>query len=246
MIAIDIKHLSMRFNMPTEKITSIKEYFIKYLKDEIRHENFTALQDINIEIEKGDSVAIVGANGSGKSTLLKIVSGIYPPSEGTICVNGSIAPMIELGAGFDMELTARENIYLNGTVLGRNNKSINQYFDELVKFSELEEFINIPIKNFSSGMLARLAFSSATALKSDILICDEILGVGDIKFQEKCFNKIQNMISDETTFLFVSHSVEKVCQMCKKAIFLEKGKLIMYGEAEKVCEYYKERLYANG
>lgn len=243
MNAIEVKDLTIRFNLASEQVTSIKEYMIRLAKRQLTFNEFFALKDVTFDVPKGDSVGIVGANGSGKSTLLKAISGIYPPYKGTVNVNGSISPLIELGAGFDGQLTARENIFLNGALFGHNHKYMESKFDEIVDFAELWEFIDVPVRNYSSGMGARLGFAIATIVKPDILICDEILSVGDMKFQEKCEQKMAELMDGGTTLLFVSHSIEQVRKVCKHAIYLEKGQLQAQGEVNEVCDFYVNKLY---
>lgn len=240
MHAIEVKNMTMRFNLASEKTESLKEYVVKAFKRQLNFEEFTALDDINLTIQQGDSVGIVGANGSGKSTLLKCIAGIYTPSEGSVKVNGSIAPMIELGAGFDPDLTARENVMLNGAVMGFERQFVEEKYQEIVDFSELHKFMDVPVKNFSSGMAARLGFAIATLVKPDILIVDEVLGVGDASFQEKCENKMQELRSSGTTMLFVSHSLPQVQKVCGKAIWLKQGKLMVVGDCDHVANEYKE------
>lgn len=236
--AIDINHATVRFNMATECIFSIKEYFVKLVKGQLMFQEFFALQDVSLQVEKGDSWGFVGANGAGKSTLLKLICGILKPYKGTVQVNGSIAPLIELGAGFDSEMTARENIFLNGAILGHTKKFMMEHFDDIVEFAELKDFLDVPIKNFSSGMSARLGFSIATMVQPEILVVDEILAVGDYAFQQKCHERMENMLGGGTTLLFVSHSVEQVKELCKHALWLEKGRVVMMGEAGEVCDAY--------
>ena len=193
---IKVDHVSMKFNLSSEKVDNFKEYLIKRIKNNLKYDEFWALTDVDFEVKRGESVALIGLNGCGKSTMLKVIAGVLKPTKGSVSVGGTIAPMIELGAGFDMDLTARENVYLNGAILGYNRAQMNEYYDDLVEFSELEEFMDVPIKNFSSGMLARLAFSIATIGKPDILIVDEVLSVGDFRFQEKCEKRIQGMMKE--------------------------------------------------
>lgn len=239
-IAIDVKNLTMKFNLASEKTESFKEYVVKMLKRQLFYQEFKALDNVSFNVKNGDSVGLLGANGSGKSTLLKCISGIYPPSSGTVHVSGSIAPLIELGAGFDPDLTARENVYLNGAVMGFEKEFILEKYDDIVEFSELHKFMDVPVKNFSSGMAARLGFSIATLVKPDILIVDEVLSVGDAAFQEKSARKMEELRSDGTTMLFVSHSLPQVEQLCKKALWLKNGKLVMDGDAKDVCREYEE------
>ena len=236
---IQVENVTMRFNMPKERLDSIKEFFVKFVKRQLHYEEFTALNDVSLSIQPGEVVGIVGLNGSGKSTLLKIISGILNPTEGKARVNGSISPLIELGAGFDFDLTPRENIFLNGSVLGFNHAFIREKYDEILAFSELEAFENVAIKNFSSGMIARLGFSIATLVKPDILIVDEILSVGDFRFQEKCEKRIAEMMAGGTTVLIVSHSIDQIERLCSRVVWLEKGKVRMDGDTATVCEAYK-------
>lgn len=235
---IKVDNVSMMFNLSSEKIDSIKEYLIKMFKRQIHFQEFWALNNVSFELEKGDSLGIIGLNGSGKSTLLKIISGILKPTKGSVKTIGSIAPLIELGAGFDSNLSARENIYLNGAILGYSREYMNSKFDEIIKFAELEDFVDTAIKNFSSGMVARLGFAIATMNIPDILIIDEILAVGDYKFQQKSFQRMQEMINSGATVVFVSHSVEQVKQICKKALWLEHGNVVKFGPAEEICTEY--------
>lgn len=238
-IAVDVQNVTMKFNMPKEKINSIKEYFVKWAKHQIRYEEFVALEDVSLQVKKGEVVGIVGLNGSGKSTLLKLVSGILKPTSGTVRTNGAISPLIELGAGFDFELTARENVSLNGSVLGFDKKFISSKYKEIIEFAELDGFQDIAIKNFSSGMIARLGFAIATLVKPEILIVDEILSVGDFLFQQKCEKRISNMMADGTTVLIVSHSIEQIERLCEKVAWLEHGRLKMFGDVMEVCEQYR-------
>lgn len=242
---IKVENVSMKFNLGVEKNYSIKEAFISIFdkKRRIKTSEFLALDDISFEVKKGEVIGLIGSNGAGKSTLLKIVSGVMKPTKGKVTINGAISPMIELGAGFDLELTARENIYLNGAILGYSKQFIDEKFDEIVEFSELRDFLDAPVKNFSSGMIAKLAFSIATVVEPEILIVDEILSVGDIKFQEKSKNKMMEMITGGTTVLYVSHSLESIKELCDKVIWIEHGKLIKIGKAKEVCnEYYKKQM----
>ncbi|MBS6063614.1 MAG: ABC transporter ATP-binding protein [Peptostreptococcaceae bacterium] len=237
--AVEVKNVSISFNLGKEKILSVKEYIIKLVKKELFFEEFKALDDISFDIKKGEVFGIVGLNGAGKSTLLKIIAGVMKPDKGTVKTFGSIAPLIELGAGFDMELTAYENIFLNGAVLGYSKQFMKSKLNEIIDFSELYDFIDVPIKNFSSGMVARLGFSIATIVEPNILIVDEILSVGDFKFQEKCNERINNMIENGTTIIIVSHSIEQIEEICDRALLIEHGKIIKLGDAKTVCEYFK-------
>lgn len=241
---ISVKNVSMKFDLGIEKENSFKEKFISIFDKKRRRkkEFFWALKNVSFEVKKGEVVGLIGSNGAGKSTMLKVVSGVMKPTKGKVEIEGSIAPMIELGAGFDSELTARENIYLNGAVLGYSEKFLNSKFDEIVEFSELKDFLDVPIKNFSSGMIAKLAFSISTVVNPDILIVDEILSVGDIKFQEKSLNKMMELIKGGTTVLYVSHSLESIREICDKVIWLDHGEVVKVGNTKKICDeyYYKQ------
>lgn len=238
-IIIDVKNATVRFNKASGNITGLKEYVIKMLKGELMFEEFLALKNINFQVRKGESWALIGKNGSGKSTLLKLISGILQPYEGSVTVKGSISPLIELGAGFDPELTARENIFLNGALLGHSRKFMEDHFDHIVDFAELHDFLDTPIKNFSSGMAARLGFSVATITKPDILIVDEILAVGDFAFQQKCKARMEELLSGGTTLIFVSHSIEQVQELCQYALWLEHGKIIAKGLSSEISSQYQ-------
>lgn len=235
---VSVKNVSMRFNLATETVDNLKEYFIKLTKKSLKFEEFWALKDVSVDIMPGDFYGLVGLNGSGKSTLLKTIAGVLKPTKGSVTVRGTIAPLIELGAGFDMDLTARENIYLNGAVLGFSKKFMDEHFQEIVDFSELHNFLDVPLKNYSSGMVARIAFAIATVTDPDILIADEVLSVGDYTFQQKCEKRMRELIDNGTTVIFVSHSIEQVKALCNKATWLEHGKVIMTGRAEDVCDAY--------
>lgn len=237
-VIIDVQNVSMCFNMTTEKISGLKEFLIKRLKNQISYTKFWALKDVTFNVRQGELFGVLGLNGAGKSTLLKTVAGVLKPTNGTLNISGRMAPLIELGAGFDTELTARENIYLNGAILGYSKKEMNAKFDEIVDFSELAEFIDVPVKNFSSGMYARLGFAIATSTRPDILIVDEILGVGDFKFQQKCEAKINEMVKEGTSVLLVSHSIDQIRSLCNRGIILEKGQLIKEGNIEELCDFY--------
>lgn len=236
---VSVKNVSMVFNLATEKVDSLKEYVLKLLKRELMMQEFYALRDVSLEVERGDSVALIGINGSGKSTLLKVIAGVMHPTKGSVIVRGSIAPMIELGAGFDPELTARENVFLNGAVLGHDRKFMEDHFNSIIDFAELWDFVDVPVKNYSSGMVARLGFAIATEIRADVLIVDEVLAVGDFRFQEKCKKRMAEMLSGGTTLLFVSHSTEQVRQLCRKAVWLKKGRVQMFGDVDEVCDAYE-------
>ena len=237
---INVEHVSMRFNLSSEKFDSFKEYVIKSLKKQVSYDEFWALKDVSFEVKRGDSLGLIGLNGSGKSTMLKTIAGVLKPTKGKVTVGGNIAPLIELGAGFDMYLTARENVFLNVALLGYNRAQMEAQYDDIVEFSELGEFMDVPVKNFSSGMVSRLAFAIATIGIPDILIVDEVLSVGDFRFQEKCEARIQNMKDQGTTILFVSHSIEQVKKICNKAVWLEHGVLKMFGDAQEICGIYEK------
>ena len=244
-IVIEVKNATVRFNKSAESISGLKEYIIKMLKRELMFQEFLALKNINFTVKRGESWGVIGKNGSGKSTLLKLISGIISPHQGNVAVNGSISPLIELGAGFDLELTARENIFLNGAVLGYSKKFIESHFQEIIDFAELNDFIDVPIKNFSSGMSARLGFAIATVQKPDILIVDEVLAVGDFAFQQKCKERMENLLSNGTTLLFVSHSIEQVKELCSKAIWIDNGEVRAIGETHSVSQEYMSYITNN-
>ena len=244
-IVIEVKNATVRFNKSAESISGLKEYIIKMLKRELMFQEFLALKNINFTVKRGDSWGLIGKNGSGKSTLLKLISGIIRPYQGNVTVNGSISPLIELGAGFDPELTARENIFLNGALLGYSKRFIESHFQEIVDFAELNDFIDVPIKNFSSGMSARLGFAIATVQKPDILIVDEVLAVGDFAFQQKCKERMEHLLSNGTTLLFVSHSIEQVKELCSKAIWIDNGEVRAIGETHSVSQEYISSMVNN-
>ena len=237
-IKIDINNVTIRFNLANQKVDNLKEYVIKMVKKELMFQEFLAVKNVSFQVRAGEAWGIIGRNGSGKSTLLKAVSGIIKPYRGSIRVNGSVAPLIELGAGFDSNMTARENIYLNGCVLGHTEKYMKEHFDEIVDFAELWDFLDSPIKNYSSGMKARLGFAVATMVRPEILIVDEILSVGDYQFRKKCEARMNEMLGGGTTLLYVSHSMEEVKRLCDHAVWMEKGEAVMIGEAGEVCEAY--------
>ena len=240
--AIKVEHATVRFNMASERIDNLKEYFVKLVKRELMFKEFLALKDVSLTIRPGESWGIIGTNGSGKSTLLKLICGILKPYKGTVSRNGSMAPLIELGAGFDGDLTARENIFLNGAVLGYDKYFMQEHFDEIVEFAELDQFLDMPIKNFSSGMAARLGFAIATIVKPDILICDEVLAVGDVAFQQKCERRMAEMRSGGTTLIYVSHNMESVKNICRQALWLDKGVARMSGDSQEIVDTYTREL----
>jgi ABC-type polysaccharide/polyol phosphate transport system ATPase subunit len=238
---IKVNDVGMEFNLSQEKISDLKEYVIKFLRRELFFQEFWALKNVSFDVKKGDRVGIVGLNGAGKSTLLKIICGVMKPTEGNVKINGKIVPLLELGAGFDSNYTGRENIFLNGAMLGYSKKFLEEKYDEIVEFSEIgEKFIDVPIKNYSSGMKARLGFSIATVVEPEILVLDEVLSVGDAKFRKKSEERIMSLFKKGVTVLYVSHSAGEVKRLCNKAIWLEKGKLIMQGDVEEVCAAYEK------
>lgn len=235
-----VKDVSVKFNMASERIDNMKEYVIKRLKGVISYDEFYALKHISFDMYKGESVALIGLNGCGKSTLLKTIAGVLKPNGGNVEVYGNIAPLIELGAGFDPELTARENVYLNGALLGFDHETMESFYEYIVDFSELHEFMDVPVKNFSSGMMARLGFSIATSGQPDLLIVDEALSVGDFRFQVKCLQRIKDILAKGCSLLFVSHSVEQVEEVCHRCIWLEKGRIVKDGPTKEVASMYKK------
>lgn len=239
---LEVKNVSMRFVLSKEKIVSLKDYVLKTLKRQIKYKEFHALKDVSFSVEKGDRVGILGLNGAGKSTLLKIIAGVYKPTVGSVVKRGKIIPLLELGAGFEMQYTGRENIFLYGSFLGYSKEFITEKFNEIVEFSELGDFIDVPIVNYSSGMRARLGFSIATIVEPEILILDEVLSVGDAKFKKKSEKKIRSMMKDDVTVLFVSHNISQVRSICNKAIILDHGKLISQGDVAEMCDIYERML----
>ena len=239
---LKLDKVGMKFNLSSEKVDSLKEYFIKLMKKDLHYDEFWALKDVSFELNKGDRLGILGFNGAGKSTLLKVIAGVYNPTEGNVYKRGLIAPLIELGAGFDPQYTGAENIYLYGSVLGFSKKFIESKYDEIVEFSGLEKFINVPLKNYSSGMKSRLGFAIATVVEPDVLILDEVLSVGDAKFRKKSEKKVTEMFDKGVTVLFVSHNTSQVLRICNKAILLEQGRIIASGSAEEVCAIYDEKI----
>lgn len=237
---IKVEHVSIKFNLSSERVDNFKEYVIKTLKKQIAYDEFWALDDVSFEVHRGDSLGLIGLNGSGKSTMLKTIAGVLKPTKGSVTIQGNVAPLIELGAGFDMDLTARENVFLNGALLGYSRKEMEKHYEDIVNFSELEEFMNVPVKNYSSGMVSRLAFAIATIGSPDILIVDEVLSVGDFHFQEKCEKRIKKMLDEGTTLLFVSHSIEQVMMLCNKVVWLDHGKVKRAGNAKEIGEEYSK------
>ena len=237
-IVIDVSDVTVRFNRASQQVNNLKEYVIKMVKKELMFQEFLALQNVSLQVRKGEAWGIVGTNGSGKSTLLKLICGILKPYKGSVSLSGTIAPLIELGAGFDGELTARENVLLNGTLLGYSESFMKEQFEEIIDFAELWDFLDMPIKNYSSGMAARLGFAVATMVQPDILICDEVLSVGDYKFQEKCEKRMKHMLETGTTLLYVSHSITSVQNLCDHALWLDKGHVKKCGDADTICDAY--------
>lgn len=238
-ISVEVNDVSMKFNLSKEKIDNLKEYVVKILKKELLFQEFTALNNISFKVKKGEIFGIVGFNGAGKSTLLKIIAGVLKPTTGHVKVKGNMAPLIELGAGFDMSLTARENIFLNGALLGFSKRFMEERFNEIIDFSELHDFVDVPLKNYSSGMRARLGFAIATLVNPNVLIVDEVLSVGDFKFQKKCEKRMQELLAGGTTVIFVSHSIGQIEKLCNRVMWLEKGVIKMIGDAQEVCEHFK-------
>lgn len=236
---VSVKNISLKFKMEQNRANSLKEFCVRWLKRDLKSEDFWALTDVSFDVEKGDVIGIIGHNGAGKSTLLKVISGIMKPTKGTIEAHGNIVPMLELGSGFDMELSGRENIYLNGAILGYSEEFLNEKYDEIVAFSELGNFIEAPLRTYSSGMLARLAFSVACIVEPEILIVDEILSVGDADFQEKSRARMMELMTGGTTVFFVSHSLKQIREMCNKVVWLEHGKIQAIGKTEDICNMYE-------
>lgn len=235
---IEVNDVTMRFRMNNDKIMSLKEFVTTAIRGKLNYNEFTALNNVSFTVKKGETIGLIGRNGAGKSTLLKVISGILKPTSGSVTVRGNIVPMLELGSGFDFDLTGRENIFLNGAILGYDEDFLKEKYDEILEFSELGKFIEAPIRNYSSGMLARLAFSVAAIVKPEILIVDEILSVGDTAFQEKSRNRMLELMGGGTTVLFVSHSIEQIKEMCRRVVWLEQGQIKMIGAADEVCDAY--------
>ncbi len=239
---IQVDNVSMRFKLALDRITSLKEYMTKLIKGQLQYEEFWALRNVSFNVSKGEVVGIIGKNGAGKSTLLKIISGILKPTEGSVKCSGSIVPMLELGSGFDHDLTGRENIFLNGAILGYSKEFLESKYEEILEFSELGKFIDVPIRNYSSGMLMRLAFSIATVVNPEILIVDEILAVGDADFQEKSKARMMELMGGGTTVLFVSHTIQQIMELCSRVIWLEQGNIVIDGKPDDVCSAYLQKV----
>ncbi|MBR3016914.1 MAG: ABC transporter ATP-binding protein [Clostridia bacterium] len=237
---IEVKDVSMRFRMANDKISSIKEFIVKKINGQIQYTEFEALRHVSFDVCKGEVVGLIGRNGAGKSTMLKIISGILKPTEGSVIVRGNVAPMLELGSGFDMDMTGRENIFLNGAILGYPEAFLKEKYNEIVDFSEIGSFIDVPLRNYSSGMVARLAFSIATVVKPEVLIVDEVLAVGDNEFQQKSFARMMELMSGGTTVLFVSHSIGQIREMCRRTVLLDHGEMKMFGDTDTVCNAYEQ------
>jgi len=238
---IEVSDVTMRFRMNNDKIMSLKEFVTTAIRGKLNYNEFTALEHVSFDVKKGETLGLIGHNGAGKSTMLKVISGILKPTEGSVSCHGNIVPMLELGSGFDLDLTGRENIFLNGAILGYSEEFLNEKYEEIVEFSELGQFIEMPIRNYSSGMLARLAFSIATVVKPEILIVDEILSVGDANFQEKSRRRMMELMGGGITVLFVSHSLDQIREMCNRVVWLDHGQVKMYGPAEEVCDAYEQK-----
>jgi len=238
---IEVKNITMKFKMSDEPINSLKEIFTSAVQKKLKFNEFLALDNVTFDVKKGETIGLIGNNGAGKSTMLKIISGILKPTSGSIVTHGSIVPMLELGSGFDLELTGKENIFLNGAILGYTEDYLKKKYQEIVVFSELDKFIDMPIRNYSSGMMARLAFSIASVVQPEILIVDEILSVGDASFQEKSLSRMKELMSGGATVLFVSHDINKIKEMCNRVVWLEKGKVVRFGPAQEVCDEYSNK-----
>lgn len=240
-ILLDVCHVGMKFKLPTERIDNLKEFCIKLVKGQLHYQNLVALKDITFQVRRGQSIGLIGRNGAGKSTLLKIISGIIEPTAGYVQTRGNIVPLLKLGAGFDFNATGRENVYLNGAMLGFSRREMKKKYDSIVAFAELEKFMNVPLKNYSQGMISRLGFAIAVDVNPDILLIDEILAVGDAVFQKKCADKIDELRKNGTTFIVVSHSTSQILRLCQNAIYLKDGNVVKYGTAQEVvAEYQKD------
>lgn len=240
MNVVEVNNVTMKFRMANDKVMSLKEYIVALLEHRLQYKEFTALNDVSFQVKKGEVLGIIGKNGAGKSTLLKIIAGVLKPTSGDVKLKGNVVPMLELGSGFDQELSGKENIFLNGSILGYDKKFLESKYDEIVEFSELKEFINMPIRNYSSGMLMRLAFSIATVVEPEILIVDEILAVGDEGFQNKSRARMMELMSGGTTVLFVSHSIKQIEEMCDRVLWLDEHKVREIGKTDLVCKHYEE------
>ena len=236
---IEVNHVSMHFRMPGDRINSLKEYVVQTLRRKLSYEEFIALADVSFDVYHGEVLGLIGHNGAGKSTILKVISGILSPTRGSVKLHGNVVPMLELGSGFDMEMTGRENIFLNGAILGYSEEFLNAKYDEIVAFSEIEQFINVPLRNYSSGMIARLAFSIATVVEPEILIVDEVLSVGDAAFQEKSKRRMMELMSGGATVIFVSHSLAQIRELCNRVVWLDHGHVKMCGDTQTVCDAYE-------
>ena len=237
-VSVDVNDVSVMFNLSKNREEGVKEYFINFVKGKLSYDEFWALRNINLQVKKGDSLALIGRNGSGKSTLLKTIAGIIRPTRGTVKVRGTIAPLIEISGGFDRTLSARENVFLSGAMHGHTRKYMKSKFDEIIEFAEIEKFVDVPLKNFSSGMISRLGFAIATCVSADVVIADEVLAVGDARFRMKCEERIKKLLSGGTTFLLVSHNNASVKKLCRKAAWIEKGQLREVGPSSIVCDNY--------
>ena len=238
-VIIDVQNVTMRYRMNGDKILSLKEFITTALSGKLKYNEFKALEHVSFQVKKGETLGLIGRNGAGKSTMLKVISGILKPTQGSVSCLGNIVPMLELGSGFDMDLSGRENIFLNGAILGYDEEFLKEKFDEIVEFSEIGNFINIPIRNYSSGMLARLAFSIASVINPEVLIVDEILAVGDAAFQEKSRKRMLEMMGGGTTVLFVSHNMEQIRDMCTRVVWLENGRVKAIGNTKEICDLYE-------
>lgn len=236
---IEVKDVSISFRMSNDRINSIKEYLVQLIKGKIKYTEFEALKHVSFDVKKGEVVGLIGNNGAGKSTILKVISGILKPSNGEVIVRGNVAPMLELGSGFDMDMTGRENIFLNGAILGYSEEFLKEKYDDIVAFSEIGDFIDVPLRNYSSGMVARLAFSIATIVIPEILIVDEVLSVGDAAFQEKSRKKMEELMCGGTTVLFVSHNIAEIKEICNRVVWLDHGNVMGFGETREICEAYE-------
>lgn len=236
---IEVQNVTMRYRMTSDRVSNLKEYLIKRLKKDISVEYFTALNDVSFSVKKGEVLGLIGHNGAGKSTILKVISGIVKPTAGAVSIRGNVVPMLELGSGFDFDMTGRENIFLNGAILGYSEEFLNKKYDEIVEFSEIGQFIDLPLRNYSSGMIARLGFSVATVVEPEILIVDEVLAVGDAAFQEKSKNRMMELMGGGTTVLFVSHSLPQIRELCDHVVWLDHGSVKMFGDTKTVCDAYE-------